>query len=223
MFWPCETKTSTCRNFATISSGLYRFLAIAVLLDVKDIPQVGPLQWGFRDEAIELFLVPYKVRALHGARIAVVLKRTGVPSDDIVEVRTQAIVPFLGRMAGPACVVECLLPRLGVGALTRRLLGHGRENQKHQECCADQSRDCGAGHKRASPHGSPFSGLGAAHYHAVASERRCASQQKLCADVADGVKTGKAQNERMFSGLAPIADMRDGMPDFRPVRSHAEL
>src|SRR5215831_2167581 len=33
-------------NFATISSGLYRFLAIAVLLDVKDIPQVGPLQWG---------------------------------------------------------------------------------------------------------------------------------------------------------------------------------
>jgi hypothetical protein len=33
---------------------------------------------------------------------------------------------------------------------------------------------------------SPFSGLVAAHYHAVASERRCASQQKLCADVADG-------------------------------------
>jgi hypothetical protein len=31
MFWPCETRTSTCRNFATISSGLYRFLAITVL------------------------------------------------------------------------------------------------------------------------------------------------------------------------------------------------
>src|SRR5262249_52009762 len=45
MFWPCETRTSTCRSFATISSGLNRFLAIAVLLDVKDIPQVGPLQW----------------------------------------------------------------------------------------------------------------------------------------------------------------------------------
>src|SRR5262245_47940355 len=44
---PCETRTSTCRNFATISSGLYRFLAITVLLDVKDIPQVGPLQWGW--------------------------------------------------------------------------------------------------------------------------------------------------------------------------------
>src|SRR3989441_13207842 len=47
MFWPCETRTSTCRSFATISSGLYRFLAIAVLLGVKDIPQVGPLQWGW--------------------------------------------------------------------------------------------------------------------------------------------------------------------------------
>src|SRR6516165_6094656 len=47
MFWPCETRTSTCRSFATISSGLYRFLAIAVLLDVKDIPQAGPLQWGW--------------------------------------------------------------------------------------------------------------------------------------------------------------------------------
>src|ERR1700761_5503468 len=47
MFWPCETRTSTCRSFATISSGLYRFLAIAVLLDVRDIPQVGPLQWGW--------------------------------------------------------------------------------------------------------------------------------------------------------------------------------
>src|SRR5262249_22078191 len=46
MFWPCEASTSTCRSFATISSGLYRLLAITVLLDVKDIPQVGPLQWG---------------------------------------------------------------------------------------------------------------------------------------------------------------------------------
>ena len=40
---PCETRTSTCRSFATISPGLYRFLAFTVLLDVKDI-QVGPLQ-----------------------------------------------------------------------------------------------------------------------------------------------------------------------------------
>src|SRR5262249_19534398 len=46
MACPCETRTSTCRSFATISSDLYRFLAITVLLDVKDIPQVGPLQWG---------------------------------------------------------------------------------------------------------------------------------------------------------------------------------
>src|SRR5215813_8781690 len=46
MACPCETRTSTCRSFATISSDLYRFLAITVLLGVKDIPQVGPLQWG---------------------------------------------------------------------------------------------------------------------------------------------------------------------------------
>src|SRR6185437_15466109 len=46
MFWPCETTTSTCRNFATISSGVYRFFGIAVLLHVKDIVQVGPLQRG---------------------------------------------------------------------------------------------------------------------------------------------------------------------------------
>jgi hypothetical protein len=45
MVWPCETRTSPCRNFATISSGLYRFLAITVLLDLKDILQVGPLEW----------------------------------------------------------------------------------------------------------------------------------------------------------------------------------
>jgi hypothetical protein len=30
---------------------LYRFLAITVLLDVKDIPQVGPLQWGWISSA----------------------------------------------------------------------------------------------------------------------------------------------------------------------------
>ena len=32
MFWPCETRTSTCRSFATISSALYRFRGIAVLV-----------------------------------------------------------------------------------------------------------------------------------------------------------------------------------------------
>src|SRR5262249_34930847 len=53
MFWPCETRTSTCRSFATISSGLYRFLAIAVILDVKDIPQLGPLQWGWITSLLE--------------------------------------------------------------------------------------------------------------------------------------------------------------------------
>src|SRR5215469_18619121 len=56
MVWFCETRTSTCRSFATISSGLYRFLAIAVLLDVKDIPQVGPLQWG-RINGLRCFMI----------------------------------------------------------------------------------------------------------------------------------------------------------------------
>jgi opacity protein-like surface antigen len=32
---PCETTTSTCLSFATISSGLYLFLGISVLLDAK--------------------------------------------------------------------------------------------------------------------------------------------------------------------------------------------
>src|SRR3974390_112515 len=35
IFWPCETRTSTCRNFATISSAMYPFLGILVLLDAK--------------------------------------------------------------------------------------------------------------------------------------------------------------------------------------------
>src|SRR5664279_2442224 len=35
MPWPCETKTSTCRSFVTISSGLCLFLGISVLLDAK--------------------------------------------------------------------------------------------------------------------------------------------------------------------------------------------
>src|SRR3974390_1743089 len=35
MLAPCETSTSTCRSFATISSGLYLFLGISVLLDAK--------------------------------------------------------------------------------------------------------------------------------------------------------------------------------------------
>src|SRR5262245_6830902 len=71
MACPCDTRRSTCRSFATISSGLYRFLGIAVLLDVKDIPQVGPLQWGWirlRDAvgAGQLCLRGALREALHG-------------------------------------------------------------------------------------------------------------------------------------------------------------
>src|SRR5262249_45919468 len=63
MFWPCETRTSTCLSFATISSGLYRFLAIAVLLDVKDIPQVGPLQWGWITNPSDRLLINAQIAA----------------------------------------------------------------------------------------------------------------------------------------------------------------
>src|SRR3954471_5137577 len=35
MVAPCEASTSTCRSFVTISSGLYLFLGISVLLDAK--------------------------------------------------------------------------------------------------------------------------------------------------------------------------------------------
>src|SRR5262249_47332030 len=74
---PCETRTSTCRSFATISSGLYRFLAITVLLDVKDIPQVGPLQWGRIMAICDLDVAPAFERSKHheeiGGAIALVL------------------------------------------------------------------------------------------------------------------------------------------------------
>src|SRR5215813_7137351 len=57
MFWPCETRTSTCRSFATISSGLYRFLAIAVL----------PCAFTWHDPGITLFVakVRWKLRRSH--------------------------------------------------------------------------------------------------------------------------------------------------------------
>src|SRR5450830_797057 len=35
MPWPCETRTSTCRSFVTISSGLSLFVGITILLDAK--------------------------------------------------------------------------------------------------------------------------------------------------------------------------------------------
>src|SRR4029077_3552836 len=68
MFWPCETRTSTCRNFATISSGVYRFFGIAVLLHVKRhssgrTTSKGEDQQPFRLQRL-LYLWP-RVHALH--------------------------------------------------------------------------------------------------------------------------------------------------------------
>src|SRR5262249_29552130 len=87
MFWPCETRTSTCRSFATISSGLYRFLAIAVLLDVKDIPQVGPLQWGWIN-------VPKAILSIYGLGLPQIIKRTPKP-----------VIKVIGINAG---IISCL-------------------------------------------------------------------------------------------------------------------
>src|SRR4029450_7834914 len=42
------------------------------------------------------------------------------------------------------------------------------------------------------------SGLATARYHTVAPERRCASQQKLRADVADGSCVDGARGSRIF-------------------------
>jgi hypothetical protein len=66
-------------------------------------------------------------------------------------------------------------------------------------CCVRAAR----GHAAASPSSVMKSHcvigallrLRAGHYHTVAQERRCASQQKLRADVADWVKSRKAQHE----------------------------
>jgi len=60
---------------------------------------------------------------------------------------------------------------LAIGHLTRA------------DCRAAEQRD-----ELATFHGSPLLRLKAGHYHTVSQERRCASQQKLRGDVADGSK-----------------------------------
>jgi hypothetical protein len=44
---PCETSTTTCRSFATISSGLRPLLGNWSSSLSKDILQDGPIQWGW--------------------------------------------------------------------------------------------------------------------------------------------------------------------------------
>src|SRR5262249_2163273 len=61
---------------------------------------------GVCDDAFEVFLVPNKVRALHGAGIRVVWQRPSLPSDDASHVRAEPIVALPGRMARSAGVVK---------------------------------------------------------------------------------------------------------------------
>jgi hypothetical protein len=103
------------------------------------------------------------------------------------------------------------LPRMEQSdlAASRRLLCAGRKPPRRG---AAEQRD-----ERASPHGGPFStGLAAARYHTVAPERRCASQQKLRADVADGSIARRIQVEHMFV-LRQLG--RAGTSDFTIARS----
>src|SRR5262249_39518017 len=100
MFWPCETRTSTCRSFATISSGLYRFLAIAVLLDVKDIPQVGPLQWGWIMSVVELGRLSCRLAIQETVRTAGVEAQHPVPDD------LKSDTADLGRLGARCPIVD---------------------------------------------------------------------------------------------------------------------
>src|SRR5262245_57596725 len=120
MPWPCETRTSTWRSFATISSGLYRFLATVVLLDIKDIPLVGPLQWGRitlslgqktcqspplvirelkRDSVAALMFRPLQVQ-----RWTRIILRSPIPDRGLVKV--PVITVQLGRRAPDAVVLS---------------------------------------------------------------------------------------------------------------------
>src|SRR5215831_1650033 len=103
MFWPCETRTSTCRNFATISSGLYRFLVITVLLDVKDIPQVGPLQWG-RINVTQLFGLCLSVH--RSPRRSAAMARAG------------PLLPGLPHIKTVMCIANYLCPLSALAAVT---------------------------------------------------------------------------------------------------------
>jgi hypothetical protein len=60
----------------------------------------------------------------------------------------------------------------------------------------------------AAVHGCPLLRLRAAHYHTVAEERRCASQQKLRDDVADGVKISHCGDVGCTTAFPPRTDIR---------------
>ena len=51
----------------------------------------------------------------------------------------------------------------------------------------------------------------------IRSQRSPYGTSLLGAGAVHHIKTGEAKTEQMLSGLAPIADMRDGLPDFRLV------
>src|SRR5262249_39396125 len=75
--------------------------------------------------------------------------------------------------------------------------------------CRERPSRCRAAKQRdelASPHGCPLLRLRATHYHTVAQERRCASQQKLRDDVADGSWLCENSSARAISLINCISE-----------------
>ena len=72
-----------------------------------------------------------------------------------------------------------------------------RRNRPHRRRAAEQRNEL------APPHGGPSSAFAAARYHTVAPERRCASQQKLRADVANGSQNANNSHRAHVGGSSP--------------------
>src|SRR5215207_1218666 len=87
---PCDTRTSTCRSLATISSGLCPFFAISVLLRFEPIPQDGPLRRGRISMTSRHRLNRGGHRQANAAlhRVVVVRMRAHQPTVDYVRRRT---------------------------------------------------------------------------------------------------------------------------------------
>src|SRR5262249_14329575 len=122
-----------------------------------------------------VFLVAFDVRCL-----------------DIVECEIPAfLIAEFGHTLQEIRIIWCL-SRLHAGKADTQHLWLLLRARRQRPCRrATEQRD-----ERASPHGAPLLKPRAARYHTVAEERRCASQQKLRADVADGSKPVKLRTSK---------------------------
>src|SRR5262245_49521094 len=119
---------------------------------------------------------------------------------------------------GPAEFLQLLLERSEPCLIFRSVRGCGQEHadaphpaallraRRERPCCRRAAKQCD---ERAPPHGHPRQAQGRT-LHAVAEERRCASQQKLRANVADGSRS----EELDMSTSRPLLSPK------RPLRGH---